>query len=149
MEVKITQCLWSDVCSSYMVSLWCDVYSCYMVSLWCDVCSSYMVSLWCDVCSNSMVSSNTEYTWCTPRNRLPSIMTHYSQTGRRNHGRSLKRLLDTWDRKVSTSGPTPWEKHYYYYYYRLCGAFLGAPASINYICRLLQRKFLHTTPYRL
>jgi ABC-type ATPase involved in cell division len=30
-----------------------------------------------------------------PRNRLPRIMKHYSPTGRRNHGRSLKRLLDT------------------------------------------------------
>jgi len=30
-----------------------------------------------------------------PRNRLPRVMKHYSPTGRRNHGRSLKRLLDT------------------------------------------------------
>jgi len=30
-----------------------------------------------------------------PRNRLPRIMKHYSPTGRRNHGRPLKRLLDT------------------------------------------------------
>jgi len=30
-----------------------------------------------------------------PRNRLPSVMKHYSPTGRRNHGRPLKRLLDT------------------------------------------------------
>jgi hypothetical protein len=29
-----------------------------------------------------------------PRNRLPRVMKHYSPTGRRNHGRSLKRLLD-------------------------------------------------------
>jgi hypothetical protein len=36
-------------------------------------------------------------------------MKHYSPTGRRNHGRPLKRLLDTWDRNGSTSGPTPWE----------------------------------------
>jgi len=43
-----------------------------------------------------------------PRNRLPRVMIHYSPTGRRNHGRSLKRLLDTWDRNGSTSGPTPW-----------------------------------------
>jgi hypothetical protein len=33
----------------------------------------------------------------------------YSTTVRRNHGRPLKRLLDTWDRNVSTSGPTPWQ----------------------------------------
>ena len=30
-----------------------------------------------------------------PRNRLPRVMKHYSPTGRRNHGRPLKRLLDT------------------------------------------------------
>jgi len=30
-----------------------------------------------------------------PRNRLPRVMRHYSPTGRRNHGRLLKRLLDT------------------------------------------------------
>jgi len=41
-----------------------------------------------------------------PRNRLPRVMKHYSPTGRRNHGRLLKRLLDTWDRNGSTSGPT-------------------------------------------
>jgi len=28
-------------------------------------------------------------------NRLPRVMKHYSATGRRNHGRPLKRLLDT------------------------------------------------------
>jgi hypothetical protein len=35
-------------------------------------------------------------------------MKHYSPTGRRNHGRPLKRLLDTWERNGSTSGPIPW-----------------------------------------
>jgi hypothetical protein len=30
-----------------------------------------------------------------PRNRLPRVMKHYSPTGRRNHSRPLKRLLDT------------------------------------------------------
>jgi len=30
-----------------------------------------------------------------PRNRLPRVMKQYSPTGRRNHGRPLKRLLDT------------------------------------------------------
>jgi hypothetical protein len=29
-----------------------------------------------------------------PRNRLSRVMKHYSRTGRRNHGRPLKRLLD-------------------------------------------------------
>jgi len=44
-----------------------------------------------------------------PRNRLPRVMKNYSPTGRRNHGRPLKRLLDTWDRNGSTSGATPWQ----------------------------------------
>jgi hypothetical protein len=43
------------------------------------------------------------------RTRLPRVMKHYSPTDRRNHGRPLKRLLDTWDRKVATSGPTTWQ----------------------------------------
>jgi hypothetical protein len=30
-----------------------------------------------------------------PHNRLPRVMKHYSPPGRRNHGRPLKRLLDT------------------------------------------------------
>ena len=42
-----------------------------------------------------------------PRNRVPRVMKHYSPTGRRNYGRPLKRLLDTWDRNGSTSDPTP------------------------------------------
>jgi hypothetical protein len=43
-----------------------------------------------------------------PRNtcRLSGVMKQYSPTGRRNHGRPLKRLLDTRDRNGSTSGPT-------------------------------------------
>jgi len=44
-----------------------------------------------------------------PRNRLPRVIKYYSPTGRRNHGRPLKRLLDTWDRNGPTSGPTPWK----------------------------------------
>ena len=44
-----------------------------------------------------------------PRKRLPKVMKQYSPTGRRNHGRPLKRLLAAWDRNGSTSGPTPWK----------------------------------------
>jgi hypothetical protein len=36
-------------------------------------------------------------------------MKPYSPTVRRKHGRSLKRLLDTWERNGSTSGPTLWQ----------------------------------------
>jgi hypothetical protein len=42
-----------------------------------------------------------------PQNRLPRVMKYYSPNGRRNYGRPLKRLLDTWDWNGSTSGPTP------------------------------------------
>jgi len=42
-----------------------------------------------------------------PGKRLPRVMKHYSPTGRRNHARPLKRLLDTSDRNGSTSGSTP------------------------------------------
>ena len=46
-----------------------------------------------------------------PRNtrRLPRVIKHYFPTGRKNNGRLLKRLLDTWDRNRSTSGPTAWD----------------------------------------
>jgi hypothetical protein len=36
-----------------------------------------------------------QYVNIMPRNRLPRVMKHYSPTGRRNHNRPLKRLLDT------------------------------------------------------
>ena len=49
-----------------------------------------------------------------PRNRLPRVMKHYCPTGRRNCGRTFKRLLDTWDRNGSTSGPAPWQIYDYY-----------------------------------
>jgi len=42
----------------------------------------------------------------TPSNRLPRIVKNCRPTGRRNQGRPLKRLLDLWDQKGSTSGPT-------------------------------------------
>ena len=41
--------------------------------------------------------------------RLPRVMKHYSATGRRIHGRPLRRLLDTWDQNGTASGPTPWK----------------------------------------
>ena len=46
-----------------------------------------------------------------PRDRLPRVMKRYSPTGRRNRGRPLKRLLDTWDRNGSTSVLTPWQTY--------------------------------------
>jgi hypothetical protein len=52
-----------------------------------------------------------------PRNRLPSVMKRYSPTGRRNHGRTLKRLLDTWDRNGSTSGPAPWQRWWWWWWW--------------------------------
>ena len=44
----------------------------------------------CSVNNNNNNNNNM-----MPRNRLPSVMKRYSPTGRRNHGRPLKRLLDT------------------------------------------------------
>jgi len=44
-----------------------------------------------------------------PHNSSPRVMKHYFPTGRRNYGRLLKWLLDTWNRNGSTSGPTPWK----------------------------------------
>ena len=41
----------------------------------------------------------------TPRDRLPRVMKHYSPTGRRHYGRSLKRLLDMWDRNGFNKWP--------------------------------------------
>jgi len=48
-----------------------------------------------------------------PRNRLPKVMKYYYPTGRRNHGRLLKKLLDTWDRNGPTSGPIAWKIYLY------------------------------------
>jgi len=39
------------------------------------------------------------------RNRLPRTMKHYSPSGRRNYGRPLKRLLDTWERNGVNKWP--------------------------------------------
>jgi len=44
-----------------------------------------------------------------PQNRLPRVMKYYTPMGRRNHGRPLKRLLDTWDQNGSTGGTTLWQ----------------------------------------
>ena len=54
-------------------------------------------------------SNWTQHVNGMPRNRLSRVMKHYSPTGRRNHGRTFKRLRDTWDRNGSTSGPTAWQ----------------------------------------
>jgi hypothetical protein len=45
----------------------------------------------------------------SPHNRLPRVTKRYSPTGRRNHGRPLEILLDTWDQNGSTSDPTLWQ----------------------------------------
>jgi hypothetical protein len=44
-------------------------------------------------------------------------MKHYCRTGRRNHGRLLKRLLDTWDRNGSTSGLTQWQIWWWWWWW--------------------------------
>ena len=81
---------------------------------------------WTDYITNTQIANELEITpildklleykrnWIQhvnrmPRNRLPRVMKRYSPPGRRNHDRPLKRLLDTWDRSGSTSGPTQWQ----------------------------------------
>jgi len=44
-------------------------------------------------------------------------MQHYCPNGRRNHCRPLKRLLDTWDRNGSTSGPAPWQIWWWWWWW--------------------------------
>ena len=44
-------------------------------------------------------------------------MKHYCPTGRRNHGRTLKRLLGTWDRNGSTGGPTAWHIWWWWWWW--------------------------------
>ena len=39
------------------------------------------------------------------------ILVRFSAFGRRNRGRPLKRLLDTWDRNGPTSGLIPWQTY--------------------------------------
>ena len=50
----------------------------------------------------------TQHVNWMPRNKLPRVMKYCSPTGRRNHGRTLKRLLVTWDWNGLTIGPAPW-----------------------------------------
>ena len=55
---------------------------------------------WTDYKTNAQITKELKITpildkLLEPRNRLPRVMKHYSQTVRRNHGRTLKRLLDT------------------------------------------------------
>ena len=83
--------------------------------------SIYLVSKINEVFEIRILQGNNEFTLlkifekldttCNrmPRNRLPRVMKYYSPTGRRNHGRPLKRFLDTWDRNGSTNGPNPWK----------------------------------------
>jgi len=47
-----------------------------------------------------------------PSNRLPREMKQSSPTCRRNYGRPLKRLPDTWEWNGSTSGPPPRQIYY-------------------------------------
>ena len=63
-----------------------------------------------------------------PRNRLPRVMKQYSPTGRRNHGRPLKRLLDAWDRNGSTSGLISWKIDHDDWFMR--GFFIVAPSRL-------------------
>ena len=75
---------------------------------------------WTDYKTNAQITKELKITpildkllenkrnWMQHVNRLPRVMKYYSATGRRNYGRPLKFLLDTWDWNGSTSGLTPW-----------------------------------------
>ena len=77
--------------------------------------------------------------------RLPRAMKHYSPTGRRNYGRPLKKLLDTWDRNGSTSGPTPWQIWWWWWYLTIS---LHTRQHISYLLHVVNQgagKFSLTT----
>jgi hypothetical protein len=65
-----------------------------------------VLQFWTNYCNTRSWIQNVNR---MPRNRLPRVMKQYCVTGRRNRGRPLKRLLDTWDRNGSKSGSTPWQ----------------------------------------
>jgi hypothetical protein len=62
--------------------------------------------LWCVVVCD-LETSRMRRPW--PASGRSPQKKNYSPNGRRNHGTPLKRLLDTWGRNGSTSGPTPWQ----------------------------------------
>ena len=62
----------------------------------------------CDLVISSFVRTGYTTRWVWLLGRIWNVMKHYFPTGRRNYGRPLKRLLDTWHLNGS-SGPTPWE----------------------------------------
>ena len=66
--------------------------------------------LWTRYCAHT--SPPTSCTWVLHLLYTTPIQDNATPTGRRNHGRPLKRLLDTWDRNGSTGGPTPWKIYY-------------------------------------
>jgi hypothetical protein len=65
-------------------------------------------------------------------------MKHYSPTGRRIHGRLLKRLLDAWDRNGSTSSPTQWHIYIWWWWWwmmmasYLCSSSRNTSVSVCY-----------------
>jgi hypothetical protein len=49
--------------------------------------------------------------WKQNGKTLPRILKNYTPKSRRTQQRPMKRLLDKWDRKGSTSGPISWQLH--------------------------------------
>jgi len=78
----------------------------YVFLLLCMFRSRYSVSLCCSMYCLCVNVYCTTATVCQPK--CSSQIYHIIKLYYRNHGRPLKRLLDTWDRNGSTSGPTPW-----------------------------------------
>jgi hypothetical protein len=88
-----------------------------------------------------------------PRNRLPRVKKHYTLTGRSNHGRPLKRLLDAWDRNGSTSGPTAWQIYDDDCYRSVCPFTLTSSSQFAWItpgnitCILLRTDYTGSTTF--
>ena len=71
-------------------------------------------------------------------NRLPRLMKHYFPTGRRNHSIPLKRLLDTWDRNRSTSGPPPWHIWWWWWWWQRNQAYCISLSCVCFVGRTWQ-----------
>jgi len=115
-------CLWIShplyVC--HVTAVWLKTQVCWQVTLigWTNSSRSLQGSVWVYLLGPRSIRINFFH-----------CLWHYFPTGRRNLGRPLKRLLDTWDRNGSTSGPTPWKICDDDYYYLMTWIFLNIPCG--------------------
>jgi hypothetical protein len=69
-----------------------------------------------------------------PRNRLPRVMKHYSPTGRRNHGRPLKRLLDMWEPKQVNKWPKSMTDIWWWWWWTLNMCWVTVTLQWTWVC---------------